>query len=156
MNCSFQTWEFWRSFSTAPFLANNRWYCSLNMSDSAVLGDSRFLTRVFKQVSNLNKTGSGVEALAVELEAGRAPDDDALAATLAAAPVAPAALAALAATPVAALAAPAATLAAALAAPSRRRSTALSQSRRRSTALRQSRRRSIAWVWTLTTLCISH
>ena len=50
--------------------------------DSAVLGDSRFLTRVFKQVSNLNKTG--VEALVVvgvrvELEAGRAPDDDALA-----------------------------------------------------------------------------
>ena len=39
---------------------------------SAVLGDLRFLTRVCKQVSNLNKTGSCVEALAVELEAGRA------------------------------------------------------------------------------------
>ena len=45
------------------------------------------MTRVFKQVSNLNKTGAGVEALVVvgvrvELEAGRAPDDDALALVL--------------------------------------------------------------------------
>ena len=29
MNCSFQSWEFWRSFSTA-----HRSYCSLNMSAS--------------------------------------------------------------------------------------------------------------------------
>ena len=48
--------------------------------DSAVLGDSRFLARVLKLVSNLNTTGSGVELATVELsEAGRAPDDDALA-----------------------------------------------------------------------------
>ena len=39
---------------------------------SAVLTDLRFWTRVCKQASNLNKTGSCVEALAVELEAGRA------------------------------------------------------------------------------------